>query len=120
MSLTQREIDKLFNNEYALGQIATGLAVLEESGVFPVLVRLGVPGLAPSDASNTSELMAARGSFAAGYQEALDNLRNFIEQFQPRKPIDSASVGSPDFNGTALALKRGDLTEEDIKKGKRK
>jgi hypothetical protein len=119
MSLVNEKLNQFFKNQYALGKVNTGLQDLEESGVFDILMRLGVPGLADIKEGSVAEVMAMRGSYASGYHDALDYLRGFLSRFAPDAPVNSATVGSPDFNGTNIAIRNGDITKEDLE-GKKK
>ena len=111
----ERQLKEWFDNEQNIGRYKEGIALLEASGIFPLLQRNGIPAL--HYLGSDKNVMASQASWSNGYQSALENLRDFITQFEPQDTNKmQEAVGSPDFGGDALALQRGDLTKDEVKK----
>jgi len=106
------DVKRWFRNEGNLAKYREGVEALEDSGVFLVLQRLGVPALINYGADE--HIMASQGNWSAGYNTCLDHLKHFIRMFEPKVDAGNA-LAEPDFCGTANAVARGDLTKEEVK-----
>lgn len=104
----EKEIALLVNNEETLPLYLEGMSALHRSGVFAFIRSFGRVYRTPKASIDE---MALDGAYAAGFQDALDLLFNFKEKVLDPKPTLSGL--RPDYGGLNLALKRGDLTEEE-------
>jgi hypothetical protein len=95
-----------------LNFLLTGLSNLWQSGIFEVLRDIGkVPPVTPEN-PNYVALQATMYAWSLGYNQALDDLVYFKEKFLD---VDrSRQRINPDFGGLDEALKKGDLTQEEI------
>lgn len=110
--LLKKELVKFKGNDKVVSTIAAALKDLNEVEVIKLLRLKGRATLYLSE--HPIENAALQGARSAGYQEALDDLTNFIDFFivdVPQK--QSNNLPAATFGGLRAAKARGDLTEEE-------
>lgn len=93
------------------GALLAGLSSLWQSGVFDILRDIGRTPPIPPESPNYTQLQATMYAWSLGYNQALDDLYYFKEKFLDTSTKQSVS---PDYGGLAEALRKGDLTQEEI------
>lgn len=79
---------------------------LRRCGLIDVLRIFARPFIYDGGADQTRS--AASANYAAGYNQALDDIMYFKEQYLETKPTNDKKL-SADFGGMKLALQRGDI-----------
>lgn len=113
LNILDKQINNWLKNEVRVNKYISGLQLLEESGIFNILQRIGIPSFI-NNGYHVQE-MASQAAFSSGFQTCLEQLRHFREVYTEAKEVAQTAVGKPNFNGDNLALIRGDLRKEDIK-----
>lgn len=108
------ELDKFKKAPEGLVNYSTGRDFLRKSGIFALLRQFARP-FSPDNGANPY-IAARAAAYSEGYNAALDDLLYFEEKYLTLSGSSKGVVA--DFGGLALALKKGDLTEKDIKNGK--
>jgi hypothetical protein len=109
------------SNPESLKLYLQGISLLYQSGVLEALRENGRVSMASPELPNYIEYQAQIAAWSNGFNMALDQLLNFKEMF-----LDSSSpTMAPlmDFGGLDIAVKKGDLTENeanDIRATKRR
>ena len=111
-AFAKQELLTLRNNPEFLNNYEIAIASFRKSGLLNFL--RSVARCYIYDGGANVQRSAAEGHFNAGYHKAIDDILYFKELFlvessqQKKVPLD--------FGGRALALAKGDLLPEDIKK----
>ena len=92
-----------------IGKYTIALSNLWASGIFNFLRAKGLPKVIGMGSDQS--IMATQAAWSAGYNEALDDIINFADKYLT--PQTSIADVPMDFGATALALARGDITEEE-------
>lgn len=109
MKAYEKELDIIRNKGDAIERYSKGMNDLFASGVFSFLRSIGRVWLSPKDSTET---VAINGAYAAGFQDALDFLINFKEQFYDIKTAPSNLTA--DFGAKNTLLQRGDFTKDEL------
>lgn len=109
--IRQRELTRLKNSANFVANYRTGIDHLRESGVFDFLRLFARPYIVDGGVDINRSVASAH--FCDGYFQALEDLLYFEETVI--SPFVQQQV-IPTFGATRLALQRGDITLEDIKK----
>lgn len=106
--MLKKELEILRAREDTLTQYNIAVDALYRSGVLNFLRALG---RVTKDKADTVDKLALDGAYAAGFQDCLDMIVNFREEFLTPKTAD---VRVPaDYGGLKAAVERGDLSTEE-------
>lgn len=106
--MLKKELEILRAREDTLTQYNIAVDALYRSGVLNFLRAVGRVN---RDKADTVEKIALDGAYAAGFQDCLDMIVNFREEFLTPK---STAIQVPaDYGGLQAAVERGDLTKEE-------
>lgn len=108
------ELERFKKAADALVDYSSGRDFLRKSGIFALLRQFARP-FSPDNGANPY-IAARAAAYSEGYNAALDDLLYFEEKYLTLGTNSKGIVA--DFGGLALALRKGDLTEKDIKNGK--
>jgi hypothetical protein len=107
--MLKKELEILRARDETLTQYNIAVDALYRSGVLNFLRAFGRVTRTGSD---TMEKTALDGAYTAGFQDALDMIVNFREEFLT--PASSKARVPADYGGLAGALERGDLTPGEV------
>src|SRR6185369_10641653 len=103
-----KELERIKGNPNVVNAYRTGMNALFQAGIIDVLRVLGRPRIL----TKTPELMALEGARSSGWNDCIDALLYFEENY-----LESVETGitpvKMDFGSIDTALKSGDLTEEE-------
>lgn len=107
--MIEKELAVLRANPQFVSLYLEGMSALFRSGVFGALRLIGRPIIL--EKGKDVQCMATQAAWSSGFNDAIDVLMNFKEQF-----IDvekRAEEPRMDFGGLDYALQRGDITKEE-------
>ena len=99
-------------NTEAFESFLRALSTLHSTGVLEFLRERGRVRPVPENSPNYLQLMAARSSLSAGYNQALDELIWFKDLFLGQ-PVSEGNRVPMDFGSMEKAVESGDLTLEE-------
>lgn len=109
MSILREEIDRWLSDEGMVAQYREGVHLLERSGIFDILRRLGTPDLI--DKGKSLEAMAGQAHQSIGFQSCLDTLLYFERLYiKQNAPV----LDPPDFGGLNSAIRKGLIREGEL------
>jgi hypothetical protein len=103
------ELDRFRNSPDSKSLYEQGVMALLRSGILGLLRQFARP-FSPDNGANPY-IAARSAAYAEGYNQALDDLIYFDQRYLAES-LKAKNV-RPDFGGLALAVKKGDLTEEE-------
>lgn len=103
-------LDEIKQSTDFLSLYTQALSYLHGSGLLRLLREFGQVKYVPAETPNYSAVLASQAEFSRGYNQALDDLIYFREQY-----LDPLTKASPqlDFGALRRAVLTGDLTEEE-------
>lgn len=110
--MAKTALDIIKDKESFLSLYTQGMSLLYQSGIFEFLRENGRGVPVSPEVPNYVEYQLAIYNRCLGYQAALDDLYYFQEKFLTTLP--SLQNVDMDFGGVDEALKKGDLTKEDL------
>lgn len=110
MTLLTERLKAWFEDEGSVANYREAIHLLQLSGVFDILRRVGIPVV--FDNGENRDVMAGQAHFSAGYQTAIDQLQYFEQMFAVSQ--QGATMAPPDFGAESEALRRGHLRPEDL------
>jgi len=113
--MLKKELEILRARESTLTDYNIGIDSLYRCGIIAFLRAFG---RVIRNQNDTVEKIALDGAYSAGFQDALDLLVNFREEFLTPK-ANEVKVPA-DYGGLQGAVARGDLTEEEAHELRRK
>ncbi len=107
----EKEIESWQKNEAAQANYNEAIALLQKSGLVPILRRLGAPNFV--NGGTDAQSMAAQAAFSSGYHTSLEHVIYFNEIF---KQQPENVIATPTYGGIEEAIRRGDLTRDEADK----
>lgn len=102
-------LNRIRKNEHFLSVYLDSMSVLHSTGIFEVLRERGRTVVTPDTIGNTQAL-ATTAAISTGYNQCIEDLLNFSENFLGDKSIKSVK---PDYGAINKLQESGEISEEE-------